>query len=91
VSLARLVITSVTVEGRTKSEVARSYGLSRRWVQKLLARYAEEGEAAFVPRSRQPRSSRSAPRPDSKTKSSSCARPWPRGALTPVRPPSPIT
>ena len=56
-SLARLVITSVVVEGRSKSEVARDYGLSRRWVQKLVARYAEEGEVALVPRSRRPRTS----------------------------------
>jgi transposase InsO family protein len=55
-SRARLVITAVTVEHRSKSEVARSYGISRRWVQKLVARYLEEGEAACEPRSRRPRS-----------------------------------
>ncbi len=32
-SKARLVVTAVLVEGRTKSEVARDYGISRRWVQ----------------------------------------------------------
>src|SRR4051794_41493565 len=52
--MARLVIMAVTVEGRTKSEVARDYGVSRRWVQTLVARYAAEGEAAFEPRSRRP-------------------------------------
>jgi transposase InsO family protein len=56
-SLARLVITAVTVEGRSKSAVARDYGLSRRWVQKLLERYRLEGQGAFEPRSRRPRSS----------------------------------
>jgi transposase InsO family protein len=56
-SMAQLVITAVTVEHRSKSEVAATYGLSRRWVQKLLLRYAAEGEAAFEPRSRRPRSS----------------------------------
>jgi transposase InsO family protein len=56
-SLAAVVITAVTLEGRSKSAVARDYGLSRRWVQKLLARYAREGDAAFEPRSRRPRSS----------------------------------
>lgn len=56
-ALARLVIMSVVVEGRSKSEVARDYRVSRRWVQKLVARYRVEGEAAFVPRSRRPRSS----------------------------------
>ncbi len=54
-SLARLVITAVTIEKRPKSEVARDYEVSRRWVQKLVARYEEEGEAAFEPRSRRPR------------------------------------
>ena len=38
-SLARLVITAVTVEGRSKSEVARDYGVSRVWVQKLVHRF----------------------------------------------------
>jgi transposase len=53
-SLARLVITAVTVEGRTRTAVAADYGVSRRWVQKLLRRYEQEGEAAFEPRSRRP-------------------------------------
>ncbi len=56
-SMARLVITAVTLEGRSKSAVAAEYGLSRRWVQKLLQRYAADGEAAFEPRSRRPHSS----------------------------------
>ena len=55
--MARLVITAVTVEGRTKSEVARDYRVSRRWVQKLVARYELEGDAAFEARSRRPRTS----------------------------------
>lgn len=55
-SLSRLVITAVCVEKRSKSAVARDYGLSRRWVQKLCSRYATEGEAAFEPRSRAPKS-----------------------------------
>src|SRR5712671_4194739 len=54
-SMARLVITAVVVEGRAKSAVARDYGVSRRWVQKLVARYRAEGEAAFEARSRRPR------------------------------------
>jgi transposase InsO family protein len=53
-SLARLVITAVVVEGRTKSEVARDYGVSRYWVQTLVKRFQAEGEAAFEPRSRRP-------------------------------------
>jgi transposase InsO family protein len=54
-SMARLVITAVKVEGRTKSEVARDYGLSRFWVQQLVHRFEAEGVAAFEPRSRRPR------------------------------------
>lgn len=55
-SMARVVITAVVLEGRSKSEVARDYRVSRRWVQKLVARYQLEGEAAFEPRSRRPHS-----------------------------------
>lgn len=53
-SLAELVIVSVVVEGRSKSEVARDYKISRYWVQQLVRRYEREGEAAFTPRSRRP-------------------------------------
>jgi len=53
-SMARVVITAVVLEGRSKSEVALDYGVSRRWVQTLVARYLTEGEAAFAPRSRRP-------------------------------------
>jgi transposase InsO family protein len=55
-SLAELVIVSVTVEGRSKSEVARDYRISRYWVQQLVKRYEAEGHAAFTPRSRRPHS-----------------------------------
>ena len=56
-SKARLVITAVVVEGRSRSEVARSYGVARSWVYELVARYRAEGEAAFEPRSRRPKTS----------------------------------
>jgi transposase InsO family protein len=56
-SKARLVLTAVTVEKRPVSEVARSYGVARSWIYALLARYEAEGEAAFEPRSRRPRTS----------------------------------
>ena len=42
--MAQLVVTAVLVEGRSKSEVARAYGLSRRWVITLVQRYQAEGE-----------------------------------------------
>jgi transposase InsO family protein len=57
VSKARLVITAVVVEGRSASEVATTYGVSRSWVYELVARYRTEGERAFQPRSRRPRRS----------------------------------
>ena len=44
-SLAELVITSVVVGGRTKSEVARDYQVSRYWVHQLVRRYQAEGES----------------------------------------------
>ena len=53
-SRARLVVTAVLVEGRSKSEVARAYGMSRRWVGELVSRYLAEGEAGLEPRSRRP-------------------------------------
>ena len=59
-SKARLVVTAVTVEKRPVSEVAKSYGVARSWVYTLLARYQAEGEAAFEPRSRRPKTSPSA-------------------------------
>jgi transposase InsO family protein len=57
VSKARLVIIAVIVEGRSQAEVARTYGVSKGWVSKLVARYRAEGEAAFQPRSRRPKTS----------------------------------
>jgi len=55
-SLAELVILSVKVDGRSKSEVARDYRISRYWVHQLVRRYETEGETALVARSRRPRS-----------------------------------
>src|SRR5687767_4655362 len=55
--MAQLVVTAVLVEGRAKSEVARTYGVSRRWVITLVQRFLAEGEAGLVPRSRRPQTS----------------------------------
>lgn len=63
-SKARLVITAVTVEKRPVREVARTYRVARSWIYTLLARYRAEGEAAFEPRSRRPKTSPKAARPD---------------------------
>ena len=54
---ARLVITAVVLEGRRQAEVARAYGVSPGWVSRLIARYRIEGEAAFQPHSRRPKTS----------------------------------
>ena len=53
--MAQLVVTAVLVEGRSKSEVARDCGVSRRWVISLVQRFLAEGEPGLAPRSRRPR------------------------------------
>jgi transposase InsO family protein len=63
-SKAHLVITAVVTEGRTQGEVARAYGVSQGWVSRLVARYRAEGEAAFEPRSRRPKTCPAAISPD---------------------------
>jgi transposase InsO family protein len=55
--MRQLVVSAVLVEGRTKSEVARDYGVSRRWVITVVQRFLAEGETALQPRSRRPRTS----------------------------------
>jgi transposase InsO family protein len=52
--MPQLVVTAVLAEGRSKSEVARQYGVSRRWVITLVQRFLAEGEAGLEPRSRRP-------------------------------------
>ncbi len=59
-SKARLVITAVVSGGMTQAEAAATYQVSKGWVSKLLARHRAEGEAAFEPRSRRPKTSPSA-------------------------------
>src|SRR4029077_15062257 len=51
--MPQLVVMAVLVEGRSKSEVAREYGVSRRWVITLVQRYLAEGDA-LQPRPRRP-------------------------------------
>src|SRR2546425_6546733 len=57
-ALGRLVVAAVLVEGRSKSEVARTYGVSRRWVHELCRRYDAEGDGGLDPRSRRPHHTR---------------------------------
>ena len=54
-SLAQLVVTAVKLEGRSNSEVARDYRVSRGWVRELCRRFDVEGDAGLEPRSRRPR------------------------------------
>jgi len=56
-SLARLVVTAVRLEGRSKAEVARDYGLSRQWVHEIVRRFDAEGDPGLEPRSRRPKES----------------------------------
>jgi transposase len=56
VSKVRLTITAVVVEGRPQADVARTYAVAESWVSRLVARYRADGEAAYEPRSRRPRS-----------------------------------
>jgi transposase InsO family protein len=61
-SKRRLVITAV-LAGQSQSEVARTYDVSQGWISRLMARYRAEGEAAFEPRSRAPKTSPAATPP----------------------------
>ncbi|HET8602616.1 MAG TPA: IS481 family transposase [Marmoricola sp.] len=56
-SRARLVITAITVQGLTQAEAARTYGISEATVSRYMARWRQEGEEAFEPRSRRPHTS----------------------------------
>src|SRR5258708_779554 len=52
--MPELIVTAVLTEGRSKSEVARDYGVSRRWVIILIQRFLAEGAEGLQPRSRRP-------------------------------------
>ena len=90
-SKARLVITALFVENQTPAEVAARYGIDRSWVYRLKARYETEGEAAFEPRSRRPKTSPNATAPRPSSWSWRCASSCPRQATTRARRPSPGT
>jgi len=57
VAKARYLVEAHLLEGRSVSELARTHGVHRSWIYKLLARYREGGYEALEPRSRAPRSS----------------------------------
>jgi transposase InsO family protein len=52
----RYVVEAVVLEKRSRREVARSTGLSKAWVDKLVARFNTGGWDALTPRSRRPKS-----------------------------------
>ena len=56
-SKARLVITAIETEHISQAEAARRYGIDPGWVSRLMTRYRTEGETAFEPRSRRPKTS----------------------------------
>jgi len=56
-SKRRAVVLSVTVEGLSQAETARRFEVSKSYVSRLLARYRTEGDTAFEPRSRRPKTS----------------------------------
>ena len=60
----RYVVEAVILEGRSRRDVARSAGISKGWVDKLVERYREGGDAALEPRSRRPKSCAHAVAPD---------------------------
>jgi len=55
-SKQRVIVLAVTVQGLSKAEAARRYGVSRQWVHALLARHRNGGLEAVEPRSRRPNS-----------------------------------
>lgn len=55
-ALSRYLVEAVVVERRSVSELARSHGVSRFWIYKLLKRFREGGLPALEPRSRRPKS-----------------------------------
>src|SRR3954454_10154184 len=90
-SKARLIITAVVVEGRSKSEVARDYDVSRYWVQQLVKRWYAEGETAYRPAPDDLDTARTRSPPPSRTRLSDSARSCPGRDWTPARTPSAAT
>ena len=55
--LGRFLVEAVVVSDASPTELARSHGISRSWLFRLLARYRQGGFEAVEPRSRRPKSS----------------------------------
>jgi transposase InsO family protein len=57
VAKARYLVEAHLLEGHYVAELAKTHGVHRSWIYRLLARYREGGDEALEPRSRAPRSS----------------------------------
>src|SRR6266571_2741639 len=55
-AMGRYVVEAVVLEGRSATELARSHGISRSWINELVARFRQGGYPALEPGSRRPRS-----------------------------------
>lgn len=53
----RVIVSSVVLENRSKTDVARDYGVTYRWVHTLVTRYKQGGWDAVDPQSRRPKTS----------------------------------
>ena len=53
--LGRYLVDAVVLQGRSYRDVARAHGVSKSWVQKLVARYHTGGYEAVAPRSKAPK------------------------------------
>src|SRR4029077_15852711 len=87
----RYVVEAVVLEGRARREVARSAGISKAWVDKLVARYREGGLEALTPRSRRLRSVPQVAPPDVQAAVLERANSSPPTTTTPAPIPSPTT
>ncbi len=89
--LERYVVEAVILEGRSRRDVARSAGISKGWVDKLVERYRAGGYDALQPRSRRPRSCPHAVAPDLQAAILQLRRELEEPAMTTDRTPSPTT
>jgi len=62
--LGRFLVEAVVISGASPTELARSHGISRSWLFRLLARYRQGGIEAVEPRSRRPKLSPTRTRPE---------------------------
>jgi leucine-zipper of insertion element IS481 len=65
--LGRYMVDAVVLEGRSPTELARTHGISRSWINELVARFRQGGYPALEPGSRRPRSCPHEVRPEVQT------------------------